>query len=92
MRLALVLGLLQQPAMPPAFPNTQIEITAATAAVEVGQKIQLAARALDASGQPVPVPWPIGSWRALTGAWLLTGSPTWRTGTTSSSCSTSGTG
>jgi hypothetical protein len=53
MRLALVLALLQQPATPPGFPITQIEITPATAAVEVGQKIQLAARALDASGQPV---------------------------------------
>lgn len=54
MRLALVVTLLQQAATPPGFPITQIEITPATAAVEVGQKIQLAARALDASGQPVP--------------------------------------
>lgn len=68
MRLARVLALLQQPATPPAYP-TQIEITPATAAVEVGQKIQLAARALDASGQPVPGAWSIGSWRARTGAW-----------------------
>jgi hypothetical protein len=53
MRLALVLALLQQPATPAGFPITQIEIIPATAAVEVGQKIQLAARALDAGGQPV---------------------------------------
>src|SRR5690349_21042172 len=50
----LLLALLQHPAPPPAFPVAQVEITPATAAVEVGQKVQLSARALDAAGQPVP--------------------------------------
>lgn len=50
----LLVALLQQPAAAPAFPVAQVEITPATAAVEVGQKVQLSARALDAGGQPVP--------------------------------------
>ena len=50
----LLLALLQQPTTAPAFPVAQVEITPATAAVEVGQKVQLSARALDAGGQPVP--------------------------------------
>ena len=49
----LLLALLQHPATPPGFPVAQVEITPATAAVEVGQKVQLSARALDATGQPV---------------------------------------
>jgi hypothetical protein len=48
----LLLALLQQPAAP-AFPVAQVEIRPAAAAVEVGQKVQLSARALDAGGQPV---------------------------------------
>src|SRR5258705_438869 len=50
----LLLALLQHPATAPGFPVAQVEITPATAAVEVGQKVQLSARALDAGGQPIP--------------------------------------
>lgn len=53
MPLALLVALRQQPATPGSFPVTTVEITPAVAAVEVGQKVQLAARALDATGQPV---------------------------------------
>lgn len=54
MHAVLLLALLQHPATPPAFPVAQVEITPAAAAVEVGQKVQLSARALDAAGQPIP--------------------------------------
>ncbi|MGH7546751.1 MAG: Ig-like domain-containing protein [Gemmatimonadales bacterium] len=56
MRLAVVLALLQQPALtsPPAsFPVARVEITPPTAEIQVGGTVQMAARALDARGQPV---------------------------------------
>src|SRR3989442_6151646 len=45
--------LLQQPAAPASFPVAKVEITSSVAEVEVGQRVQLSARAFDASGQPV---------------------------------------
>src|SRR2546422_9428279 len=45
--------LLQQPAAPASFPVAKVEITPSVAEVEVGQRVQLSARAFDASGQPV---------------------------------------
>src|SRR3990172_1610013 len=56
MRLAVVLALLQQPALtlPPAsFPVARVEITPPTAEIPGGRTVQMAARALDARGQPV---------------------------------------
>ncbi len=50
---AVLLALLQQPATQASFPIAKIEISPPVAEVEVGQKVQLAARALDATGQPV---------------------------------------
>src|SRR2546428_7473335 len=45
--------LLQQPAAPASFSVAKVEITPSVAEVEVGQRVQLSARAFDASGQPV---------------------------------------
>src|SRR3989441_238820 len=53
MHVAALFALLQLPATPAGFPVARIEVTPATAEVEVGQKVQLAARALDTNGQPV---------------------------------------
>jgi hypothetical protein len=47
------LALLQFPAPPAGFPVQKIDITPAAAEIEIGQTLQLSARALDASGQPV---------------------------------------
>ena len=52
----MVLALLQQPASPPppaSFPIAKVEITPPSAEIQVGQTLHLAARALDAYGQPV---------------------------------------
>src|SRR2546425_35406 len=55
MHLAVLVVLLQQhPTTPANFPIAKVEITPSTAEVEVGGKVQLAARAIDAGGQPVP--------------------------------------
>src|SRR5438445_18072 len=55
MHLAVLALLLQQhPANPANFPSAQVEITPSAAEVAVGGKVQLAARAIDAGGQPVP--------------------------------------
>jgi uncharacterized protein YjdB len=55
MLLPLLLALQQQPAQAPApSPVARVEVTPATAEVEVGQTIKLSARALDASGNVVP--------------------------------------
>src|SRR6058998_717311 len=54
MYLAVLFTLLQQPSAPaPSFPVTKVEITPPTAEIQVGQTVQLAARALDGHGQPV---------------------------------------
>src|SRR5256885_16351797 len=53
MHVAVLLALLQHPAAPPAFPVTKVEITPPAAEIEIGQTVRLAARALDARGQPV---------------------------------------
>src|SRR3989454_9531317 len=54
MHVAVAFGLLlQQPAAPASFPVAKVEITPSVAEVEVGQRVQLSARAFDASGQPV---------------------------------------
>src|SRR2546427_12346597 len=53
MHLAVLFVLLQHPAAPAAFPVTKVEITPPTAEIEIGQTVRLAARALDARGQPV---------------------------------------
>src|SRR6266699_5765924 len=53
MHLAVLLALLQHPAAPAAFPVTKVEITPPAAEIEIGQTVRLAARALDARGQPV---------------------------------------
>ena len=53
MHVALLLALLQHPAAPAAFPVTKVEITPPAAEIEIGQTVRLAARALDARGQPV---------------------------------------
>src|SRR3989449_3973608 len=55
MHLAVLVLLLQQhPANPASFPIAKVEITPSAAEVAVGGKVQLAARAIDAGGQPVP--------------------------------------
>src|SRR2546425_1586558 len=55
MHLAVLALLLQQhPANPANFPIAKVEITPSAAEVAVGGKVQLAARAIDAGGQPVP--------------------------------------
>src|SRR2546423_9357122 len=53
MHVAVLLALLQHPAAPAAFPVTKVEITPPAAEIEIGQTVRLAARALDARGQPV---------------------------------------
>src|SRR5436309_14663917 len=53
MHVAVVFALLQQPAAPASFPITKVEITPPAAEIEIGQTVRLAARALDARGQPV---------------------------------------
>src|SRR5437763_16044161 len=53
MHVAVVFALLQQPAAPAAFPVTKVEITPPAAEIEIGQTVRLAARALEARGQPV---------------------------------------
>jgi hypothetical protein len=55
MHLMVVLALLLQQPTPPAasFPVAKVEITPPTAEIQVGQTVQLSARALDAHGQPV---------------------------------------
>jgi len=53
MHLAVLFVLLQHPTAPAAFPVTKVEITPPTAEIEIGQTVRLAARALDARGQPV---------------------------------------
>src|SRR5256885_7476907 len=53
MLVAVLLALLQHPAAPAAFPVTKVEITPPAAEIEIGQTVRLAARALDARGQPV---------------------------------------
>ena len=62
----LLLALLQQPAAPtlPPSPVVKVEITPAGGELQIGQTLQLSARALDASGQPVPnarIYWFVGS-------------------------------
>lgn len=55
MHLGLLLTLLQQPVAPaPANPIVRVEITPAAGELQIGQSVQLSARALDADGQPVP--------------------------------------
>src|SRR2546430_518963 len=55
MHLAVLVLLLQQhPANPANFPIAKVEITPSAAEVAVGGKGQLAARAIDAGGQPLP--------------------------------------
>src|SRR2546425_340599 len=55
MHLAVLVVLLQQhPTTPASFPIAKVEITPSAAEVDVGGKVQLAARAIDAGGQPVP--------------------------------------
>jgi hypothetical protein len=50
----LLLALVQQPQAQAPSPIAKVEISPATATVQVGQKLQLSARAVDAAGQPVP--------------------------------------
>jgi len=62
----LLLALLQQPAAPtlPPSPVVKVEITPAGGELQIGQTLQLSARALDAGGQPVPnarIYWFVGS-------------------------------
>src|SRR5213083_1291507 len=61
----LLLALLQQPAATlPASPVLKVEITPAGGELQIGQTLQLSARALDAGGQPVPnarIYWFVGS-------------------------------
>lgn len=56
MLVRVMLALVQQPlaTAPGPFPIAKVEVTPAAAQVEVGQRLELAARALDAAGQPVP--------------------------------------
>jgi len=49
----LLLAVLQAPQSPAPAPVARVEVTPATAEIEVGQTLQLSARALDASGAPV---------------------------------------
>src|SRR5438445_2843548 len=53
MHLAVLFVLLQHPTAPAGFPVTKVKITPPTAEIEIGQTVRLAARALDARGQPV---------------------------------------
>src|SRR5213594_526028 len=62
----LLLALLQQPAAPslPPSPVVKVEITPAGGEIQIGQTLQLSARALDAGGQPVAnarIYWFVGS-------------------------------
>ena len=62
----LLLALLQQPAVPslPPSPVVKVEITPAGGEIQIGQTLQLSARALDAGGQPVAnarIYWFVGS-------------------------------
>ena len=55
MLLSLLLALQQQPAQAPApSPVAHVEVTPPAAEVEVGQTIQLSAKALDSAGSVVP--------------------------------------
>jgi len=48
----LLLALIQQPQAP--SPIAKVEVSPATASLQIGQTLQFSARALDAAGQPVP--------------------------------------
>lgn len=50
----LLLALVQQPQQQAPSPIARVEVSPATASLQVGQKLQFSARALDAAGQPVP--------------------------------------
>lgn len=50
----LLLALVQQPQAQAPSPIAKVEVSPATASLQVGQKLQFSARALDAAGQPVP--------------------------------------
>ncbi len=50
----LLLALVQQPQQQAPSPIARVEVAPATASLQVGQKLQFSARALDAAGQPVP--------------------------------------
>ncbi|OLC07710.1 MAG: hypothetical protein AUH42_02990 [Gemmatimonadetes bacterium 13_1_40CM_70_11] len=56
MHLSLVLALLQQPTTPaqPPFPIAKVVVAPTTAAIQVGQTVQLTGQALDSAGKPVP--------------------------------------
>src|SRR2546428_13971038 len=56
MHLSLVLGLVQQPAPPaqPPFQIAKVVVAPTTAAIQVGQTVQLTGQALDSAGKPVP--------------------------------------
>src|SRR2546428_8090554 len=56
MHLSLVLALLQQPVPPaqPPFPIAKVVVAPTTAAIQVGQTVQLTGQALDSAGKPVP--------------------------------------
>ncbi|MEO8139686.1 MAG: Ig-like domain-containing protein [Gemmatimonadota bacterium] len=50
----LLLALVQQPQAQAPSPIAKVEVSPATATLQVGQTLQFSARALDAAGQPVP--------------------------------------
>ncbi len=54
MLIPLLLVLAQEPQQPAASPVARVEVTPASAELQVGQTLQMQARALGADGQPVP--------------------------------------
>ena len=54
MFIPLLLVLAQEPQQPAASPVARVEVTPASAELQVGQTLQMQARALGADGQPVP--------------------------------------
>ncbi len=55
MVLGILFALLQQPVAPQQpSPITKVEVTPATAEIQIGQTVSLSARALDSTGTPVP--------------------------------------
>ena len=62
--LPLLFAVLQQAAAPAPSPLARVEVTPATAEIQIGQTLKLAARALDGAGHPVPgaaIAWHVAS-------------------------------
>ena len=61
---SLLFAVLQQAVAPAPSPLARVDVTPATAEIQIGQTLQLAARALDGGGRPVPgaaIAWHVAS-------------------------------